>query len=88
MNQASSDVLLQAALEAARERSLRFLTGLQVPGSPRGVMRISPVHEAKAWPGVLLPGTYIATARNAGQAFQREFSVQQGQVVQVEVLRR
>ncbi len=37
---------------------------------------------------VLLPGTYIATARNAGQAFQREFSVQQGQVVQVEVLRR
>ncbi|MDX2201969.1 MAG: hypothetical protein NW223_04420 [Hyphomicrobiaceae bacterium] len=37
---------------------------------------------------VLAPGAYVATARNAGQAFQRQFSVQQGQAAQVEVLRR
>lgn len=58
MNQASSDLLLQAAIEAARERSLRFLAGLQAPGLPRGVLRISPNHDVAAWPGVLLPGTY------------------------------
>jgi hypothetical protein len=37
---------------------------------------------------VLAPGAYIATARNAGQAFQRPFSVQHGQATQVEVMRR
>jgi hypothetical protein len=37
---------------------------------------------------VIAPGTYIATARTAGQAYQREFTVQQGQAMQVEVLRR
>lgn len=37
---------------------------------------------------VLAPGVYMATARNAGQAFQRTFTVQQGQSAQIEVLRR
>lgn len=37
---------------------------------------------------ILAPGQYIATAKNAGLAFQREFIVQQGQSVQVEVVRR
>ena len=37
---------------------------------------------------ILAPGNYIATAKNAGLAFQREFSVQAGQSLQVEVVRR
>ena len=37
---------------------------------------------------VLAPGAYTATAKNGGLAFQRDFTVQQGQAVQVEVLRR
>jgi hypothetical protein len=58
MNQTSPDSLLQASIEAARQRSIAFLEGLQAPGQPRGVMRISPAHDANRWPGVLLPGTY------------------------------
>ena len=56
MNHQSTDVTLQGAVEAARERSLAFLLGLQAPDAPRGVLRISPAHDAAAWPGVLLPG--------------------------------
>lgn len=37
---------------------------------------------------ILAPGAYIATAKNAGLAFQREFLVQPGQPMQVEVVRR
>ena len=58
MNELSSDTLLQAAVEAARERSIAFLWSLQAPGEPDGVLRISPAHDPARWPGVLLPGTY------------------------------
>jgi hypothetical protein len=58
MNHQSTDAALQGAVEAARERSLAFLLGLQAPNAPRGVLRISPAHDAATWPGVLLPGTY------------------------------
>jgi len=37
---------------------------------------------------ILAPGAYIATAKNAGLAFQREFTVQGTQPIQVEVVRR
>ena len=36
---------------------------------------------------ILAPGAYIATAKNAGLAFQREFTVQGAQPIQVEVVR-
>ena len=58
MNHQSTDAALQGAVEAARERSIAFLLGLQAADAPRGVLRISPAHDAAAWPGVLLPGTY------------------------------
>jgi hypothetical protein len=58
MNQATPDSLIQASIEAARQRTIVFLEGLQAPGLPRGVMRISPVHDPVRWPGVLLPGSY------------------------------
>jgi hypothetical protein len=35
---------------------------------------------------ILAPGSYTVTARHAGQAFQRNFSVQAGQSGQVEVV--
>lgn len=37
---------------------------------------------------ILAPGSYVATAKNAGLAFQREFTVQGTQPIQVEVVRR
>lgn len=58
MNELSSDTLLQAAVEAARERSIAFLWSLQAAGEPAGVLRISGAHDPVRWPGVLLPGTY------------------------------
>jgi hypothetical protein len=39
---------------------LRWLTTLQLETAPRGVHRISAAHDAAAWPGVLLYGTYNA----------------------------
>jgi hypothetical protein len=54
------DTPLQDAIEAARRRSVRWLDTLQAPGLPRGVARISAAHDAAAWPGMLLPGTYNA----------------------------
>ena len=37
---------------------------------------------------VLAPGAYTVSAKNAGEVFQRKFTVQAGDAVQVEVLRR
>ena len=37
---------------------------------------------------VLAPGTYTVSARNAGEVFQRAFTVQAGEAAQIEVLRR
>lgn len=37
---------------------------------------------------VFAPGTYTVSARNAGEVFQRQFTVQAGDVAQVEVMRR
>jgi hypothetical protein len=37
---------------------------------------------------VFAPGTYTVSAKNAGEVFQRSFTVQAGSAVQVEVLRR
>jgi hypothetical protein len=51
---------MPARIEAARRRSLRWLDAMQAGGLPRGVARISAVHDPVAWPGVLLPGTYNA----------------------------
>jgi hypothetical protein len=58
MNELSTDTLLQAAVEAARERSIAFLWNLQASGEPEGVLCISQAHDPVRWPGVLLPGTY------------------------------
>ncbi|MCZ8099648.1 MAG: hypothetical protein O9972_17235, partial [Burkholderiales bacterium] len=58
MNQTTPDSLIQASIEAARQRTIGFLEGLQAPGLPRGVMRISHAHDPARWPGVLLPGSY------------------------------
>ena len=55
-----TDTMLQARIEAAARRSLAWLAGLQAPGFPAGVARISAAHDVAAWPGVLLPGTYNA----------------------------
>jgi hypothetical protein len=49
---------LAAEIDRARERTFAFLRSLGVPDAPAGVLRISPFHDAAAWPGVLLPGTY------------------------------
>lgn len=59
-NQFSADRALQAQVLLARERSLNWFAQLQAPGQPPGVMRISAVHDAQRWPGILLPGTYNA----------------------------
>ena len=37
---------------------------------------------------IFAPGTYTVSARNAGEVFQRRFTVQAGDAVQVEVMRR
>jgi hypothetical protein len=37
---------------------------------------------------ILAPGTYTVSARNAGEVFQRVFTVRSGQTAQVEVVRR
>jgi hypothetical protein len=55
-----ADADLQDAIEAARQRSLRWLDSLQAPRQPLGVTRISEAHDPVAWPGMLLPGTYNA----------------------------
>jgi hypothetical protein len=37
---------------------------------------------------ILAPGTYTVSARNGGEVFQRVFTVQAGQAIQVEVIKR
>ncbi len=49
---------LRARIEAARARTIGWLATMRAPGHPSGVLRISAAHDAGAWPGVLLPGTY------------------------------
>jgi hypothetical protein len=56
----ATDAALQAQIDAARARTLAWLDSMQAEQQPRGVSRISAAHDAKAWPGVLLPGTYNA----------------------------
>lgn len=51
---------LASAIEAARQRSIGWLRGMQTPGAPTGVTRISEAHHPERWPGVLLPGSYNA----------------------------
>jgi len=54
----TSETVLAARVEAAREASAAWLASMQAPGAPKGVLRISPAHDPARWPGVLLPGTY------------------------------
>jgi hypothetical protein len=49
---------LAAGIDAARSNTLDWLGAMQAEGLPKGVMRISALHSASAWPGILLPGTY------------------------------
>lgn len=49
---------LAADIDNARQGTLSWLGAMQAPDQPRGVMRISAAHDAKAWPGMLLPGSY------------------------------
>ncbi|MBL8588803.1 MAG: hypothetical protein JNK46_09765 [Methylobacteriaceae bacterium] len=56
--EADSKPDLAADIDAARGRTIAFLRSLQAPDAPAGVLRISPFHSARDWPGVLLPGTY------------------------------
>ena len=49
---------LQGRIATARAATLAWLDAMQADGLPRGVTRISAAHDAAAWPGVLLPGTY------------------------------
>ena len=58
MNELSAKFDLAARIEAARQRSLGWLVGMQAPEQPNGVLRISGAHDAAQWPGMLLPGTY------------------------------
>ncbi len=46
---------LAAGVAKAREATLVFLRSLQAKDQPAGVMRISPLHDPRSWPGVLLP---------------------------------
>lgn len=49
---------LAGAVDAMRRRAVGWLWSMQADGAPRGVLRISDCHDPRAWPGVLLPGTY------------------------------
>lgn len=52
------DAARRDRITEARSRTLRWLETMQAPGQPRGVLRISAVHDPARWPGVLLYGTY------------------------------
>ncbi len=56
----TDDVTLRERIGLAREATLAWLEAMQADGAPRGVSRISGAHDATAWPGMLLPGTYNA----------------------------
>jgi hypothetical protein len=49
---------LRTRIESARAKTMTWLSAMRAPGYPAGVLRISAAHDAAAWPGVLLPGTY------------------------------
>ncbi len=51
---------LFARLEVAGARTLAWLDSLAAPAAAPGVTRFSKQHDAVAWPGMLLPGTYNA----------------------------
>ncbi len=55
-----NDDELRDRIETARARGLAWLDAMQAPDAPVGVSRISAAHDVRAWPGVLLPGTYNA----------------------------
>lgn len=55
-----TDTRLQSDIESARIRTLAWYPSLQADGLPRGVTKISALHDPVLWPGVLLPGTYNA----------------------------
>lgn len=61
----NNDKHLQAAVTAARQRTLDWYGTMQAPGQPTGVSRISSAHDEKVWPGILLPGTYNAVMGRA-----------------------
>ncbi len=54
----TTDAALQARITKARTGTLAWLDAMQAEGLPRGITRISGAHDAAAWPGMLLPGTY------------------------------
>ncbi len=58
MNQTNHDTLLKGAIDAACGRAGEWLWSMQARGLPRGILRASPAHDERAWPGVLLPGSY------------------------------
>ena len=60
-----SDSSLQAEIGAARVRSLSWYASMQAAGLPEGVARVSAAHDARRWPGMLLPGTYNGTMGRA-----------------------
>jgi hypothetical protein len=49
---------LAIGIDNARAATLDWLKTMQAAGKPKGCMRISGMHDADRWPGVLLPGTY------------------------------
>ena len=49
---------LADGIDAARSRTMGWLDTMQAVALPRGVMRISALHDQTIWPGMLLPGTY------------------------------
>jgi hypothetical protein len=49
---------LALGIDNARAATLDWLKAMQATGKPKGCMRISAMHDADRWPGVLLPGTY------------------------------
>jgi hypothetical protein len=54
----TTDATLRRRIVAARVATLAWLDTMQADALPRGVTRISAVHDPAAWPGMLLPGTY------------------------------
>jgi hypothetical protein len=49
---------LAIGIDNARAATLDWLKTMQAAGKPKGCMRISGMHDADRWPGVMLPGTY------------------------------
>lgn len=59
MHYAPADMTLQAEIDAARARTLRWINDLApVAGCPTGTMRIDAAQDSDLSPGMLIPGTY------------------------------